>query len=171
MFGTQRRKTPRTFRCPGCSVSQSAHTGLPCIEVRPCIRSTNREILLIVKRQIFRYSTLFSLCQHLSHHRRILYTKGENHCRYIRYSTAATGMGCLWCKQPSTHRIFHNNPTLPIFLTRMRDLFPSKRPHRKGAHRQALQRSNARRTPLEWEWLQYHRFSVWDVPWNMGCHD
>lgn len=37
LFGTQRRKTPRTFRCPGCSVSQSAHTGMPRMEVRLCI--------------------------------------------------------------------------------------------------------------------------------------
>ena len=45
LFGTQRRKTPRTFRCPGCSVSQSAHTGITRIEVRPCICSTNRKLM------------------------------------------------------------------------------------------------------------------------------
>ena len=45
LFGTQRRKTPRTFRCPGCSVSQSVHTGITRIEVRPCICSTNWNLL------------------------------------------------------------------------------------------------------------------------------
>ena len=36
--------SPRTFRCPGCSVSQSVHTGITRIEVRPCICSTNRNL-------------------------------------------------------------------------------------------------------------------------------
>ena len=45
LFGTQRRKTPRTFRCPGCSISQSVHTWITRIEVRPCICSANRNFL------------------------------------------------------------------------------------------------------------------------------
>ena len=72
-------------------------------------------ILLIVKPQRFQYSLLFSLGQHLSHHRRSLYTKVKSDCRYSLCSTAAIGMSHLWYKQPLTYRRFHNSPMLPIF--------------------------------------------------------
>ena len=44
--------------CPGCSVSQSAHAGDTRIEVRPCICSTNRNLLLCFSWLVMRNANL-----------------------------------------------------------------------------------------------------------------